>query len=104
MNLKSTANLISNDDGVEIDRSSTLNDLQQHLQTEKSDTEKDLEQGAQDSAISSVSTYDAETLNSLKSITLDPAAIKRLTRKIDRRLVPLVSILYLLSFLDRVNS
>lgn len=45
-------------------------------------------------------TLDAET-SSL--VDVDPVAIKRLKTKIDRRLVPLVSLLYLCSFLDRVN-
>ncbi|KAG0306693.1 hypothetical protein BGZ98_001894 [Dissophora globulifera] len=34
---------------------------------------------------------------------LEPDAVKKLKAKIDRRLVPLVSVLYLCSFLDRVN-
>ncbi|KAF9580615.1 hypothetical protein BGW38_002668 [Lunasporangiospora selenospora] len=34
---------------------------------------------------------------------LDPMAVKKLRRKLDFHLVPLVSILYLCSFLDRVN-
>ncbi|KAF8946377.1 hypothetical protein BGZ47_000717 [Haplosporangium gracile] len=34
---------------------------------------------------------------------LDPVAIKKLRSKIDWRLVPLVSVLYLCAFLDRVN-
>jgi len=101
MSFASTTNLISHGEGAEMDRSSPVNTLQHHLHVEKSETEKDLERGAQASAISSVSTLEDETLN---SITLDPVAIQQLTRKIDRRLVPLVSVLYLLSFLDRVNS
>ncbi|KAF9965477.1 hypothetical protein BGZ70_004784 [Mortierella alpina] len=36
-------------------------------------------------------------------IDVDPVAIKKLKAKIDRRLVPLVSMLYLCAFLDRVN-
>jgi len=34
----------------------------------------------------------------------DPAQVARLRRKIDWRLLPLLSLMYLLSFLDRVNS
>lgn len=34
----------------------------------------------------------------------DPVEIRRITRKIDYRLLPILTILYLLSFLDRGNS
>lgn len=33
--------------------------------------------------------------------TFDPAAEKRLVRKLDRHIIPIVMLLYLLSFLDR---
>ncbi|ORX90015.1 hypothetical protein K493DRAFT_149283, partial [Basidiobolus meristosporus CBS 931.73] len=33
----------------------------------------------------------------------DPAAEKALVRKLDRRLIPFLALLYLCSFLDRVN-
>ena len=32
---------------------------------------------------------------------LDPAAEKRLVRKLDRHIIPIIMLLYLLSFLDR---
>lgn len=33
--------------------------------------------------------------------SFDPAAAKRLVRKLDRHIIPIVMLLYLLSFLDR---
>ena len=41
--------------------------------------------------------------SSLSTATYDAAATKRLLRKIDRNILPVLSILYLLSFLDRSN-
>ncbi|KAF9339435.1 hypothetical protein BGZ91_005895 [Linnemannia elongata] len=41
--------------------------------------------------------------DSMTTTILDPVAIKKLRTKIDWRLVPLVSVLYLCAFLDRVN-
>ncbi|KAK3818014.1 MAG: hypothetical protein JOS17DRAFT_805905 [Linnemannia elongata] len=41
--------------------------------------------------------------DSTTTTVLDPVAIKKLRTKIDFRLVPLVSVLYLCAFLDRVN-
>ena len=41
--------------------------------------------------------------DSTMTTTLDPVAIKKLRTKIDLRLVPLISVLYLCAFLDRVN-
>lgn len=43
------------------------------------------------------------TANTTVAVVLDPEVIKKLRTKIDWRLVPLVSVLYLCSFLDRVN-
>lgn len=37
------------------------------------------------------------------SAELDPVAVGKLRRKIDIHLIPLISVLYLCSFLDRVN-
>ena len=37
------------------------------------------------------------------SSAIDPTLEKRVLRKLDRNLVPLVSVLYLLAFLDRSN-
>ncbi|KAG0294555.1 hypothetical protein BGZ97_005058 [Linnemannia gamsii] len=53
---------------------------------------------------SAASIHSSESsLGSTKSAELDPALIKKLRTKIDWRLVPLTSVLYLCSFLDRVN-
>jgi len=35
------------------------------------------------------------------SVTLDPVAEKRLVRKIDRHLIPILFVLYLCAFIDR---
>jgi len=47
---------------------------------------------------------DAEGAYSNHTAELDPVAVGKLRRKIDFHLIPLISILYLCSFLDRVNS
>jgi hypothetical protein len=39
-----------------------------------------------------------------ETLVLDSASEKKLLRKLDSRLLPAVSILYLLSFLDRSNG
>ncbi|KAF9180833.1 hypothetical protein BGZ51_005876 [Haplosporangium sp. Z 767] len=52
-------------------------------------------------AVHSVNGSEADTTE--ETIELDPVAVKKLRAKIDRRLIPLLSILYLCSFLDRVN-
>ncbi|KAI1315903.1 hypothetical protein EDD11_000217 [Mortierella claussenii] len=46
---------------------------------------------------------DPESAYSSTSTELDPVAVGRLRRKIDLHLIPLISVLYLCSFLDRVN-
>lgn len=38
-----------------------------------------------------------------RSTELDPVAVGKLRRKIDWHLIPLIAVLYLCSFLDRVN-
>lgn len=45
----------------------------------------------------------AETSSASPNLGYDEAATKRLVRKIDLNLLPVLSILYLLSFLDRSN-
>ena len=46
---------------------------------------------------------DAEHAYSGTSTELDPAAVGKLRWKIDIHLIPLIAVLYLCSFLDRVN-
>ncbi|KAF9916486.1 hypothetical protein BX616_003627 [Lobosporangium transversale] len=46
---------------------------------------------------------DAERAYSVTSDEIDPIAVSKLRRKIDWHLIPLISVLYLCSFLDRVN-
>ena len=47
--------------------------------------------------------YDYEKASIDPAADLDPVAVAKLRRKIDYRLIPLISVLYLCSFLDRVN-
>ncbi|KAG0250047.1 hypothetical protein BG011_008700 [Mortierella polycephala] len=47
--------------------------------------------------------YDYEKASIDPAADLDPIAVAKLRRKIDIRLIPLISVLYLCSFLDRVN-
>ncbi|KAF9180726.1 hypothetical protein BGZ51_005914 [Haplosporangium sp. Z 767] len=47
--------------------------------------------------------YNYEEASIDPAADLDPVAIVKLRRKIDARLIPLISVLYLCSFLDRVN-
>lgn len=51
------------------------------------------------SHIDDISSEDPQTILS----ELDPADEKRLVRKCDRHIIPILTILYLLAFLDRIN-
>lgn len=62
----------------------------------------DPEKGGYNNKDMSIQSNGSSTDSTTRTV-LDPVAIKKLRTKIDFRLVPLVSVLYLCSFLDRVN-
>lgn len=47
--------------------------------------------------------HEVSSVDLVESAGWDKSATKRLIRKIDLRLIPFLSLLYLLSFLDRTN-